>query len=225
MTEASPRHSAASTCAEPPGWDETCPDSEQRAGPRVTLLIRTAKIVAPSGDYLCVIRDVSPDGLKARVFNELPAAEPLAIELATGECQPIERVWQQGELAGFRFPAPVALPRLLADAPAGRKKRSVRVRFARPVLIIAGGQRLSADFRDISQHGASLECAGHLAMDQRVRLECDALPPLDARVRWRHRPHYGVIFEQTFRFDELARLVAAVQGPTLSSRPGRRRSA
>jgi len=44
-----------------------------------------------------------------------------------------------------------------------------------------------------------------------VRVDCDWLPPLDARVRWRRRPHYGLIFEQTFRFDELARMTAPLQ--------------
>lgn len=194
-------------CAEPSGWDETCPDSEKRNQARFTLLIRTAKIVGPSGEYLCVIRDVSQEGLKVRVFHPLPDVGPLAIELATGEREPIEAVWQKGDLAGFRFPEPVALPRLLANAPAGRKKRSVRLRFAMPVLVISAGHRIAADFRDISQHGASLDCGAHLAMGERIRLECDGLPPLDARVRWRRTPYYGVIFEQTFRFDELARLM------------------
>ena len=44
------------------GWDETCPDTEQRATARFTLLIRTAKLIAASGEYLCVVRDVSSDG-------------------------------------------------------------------------------------------------------------------------------------------------------------------
>jgi hypothetical protein len=207
MMEASPRLEAATDFAEPSGWDETRPDTEKRAQARFTVLIRTAKIVSPSGEYLCVIRDVSQEGLKVRVFHPLPKAEPLAIELATGEREPIETVWQNGDLAGFRFIEPVALPRLLADAPAGRKKRSVRLHFATPMLVIARGQRIAAEFRDISQHGASLDCGAHLAMGERIRLECDGLPPLDARVRWRRTPYYGVIFEQTFRFDELARLI------------------
>jgi hypothetical protein len=207
MMEAPPRLEAAIDFAKRSEQDETCPGTEKRSQARFTVLIRTAKIVSPSGEYLCVIRDVSQQGLKARVFHALPQAEPLSIELATGECEPIVQVWQNGDLAGFRFSEPVELPRLLANAPAGRKKRSVRLRFAMPVVIISGGQRHAAGFRDISQHGASLECAAHLAMGERIRLESTGLPPLDARVRWRRTPYYGVIFEQTFRFDELARLM------------------
>lgn len=215
MTQEQSRPDAA-THASRPAWDETRADTEQRSGPRFTLLIRTAKLIAGSGEYLCVIRDVSQDGVKARLFHPLPGGEALAIELASGERHAVVPVWQDGEVAGFRFLAPVPMERLLADAPDGLRKRSLRLRFALPVLVFSGGRRFSAEFRDISQHGASFECGEHLAMDERVRLECDWLPPLDARVRWRRRPHYGVIFEQTFRFDELARLAAprsAMQAP------------
>ena len=33
--------------------------AEERAAPRFTLLIRAAKLVAPQGQFVCVIRDVS----------------------------------------------------------------------------------------------------------------------------------------------------------------------
>ena len=192
-------------------WDEMRPDTEQRATARFTLLIRTAKLIASSGEYLCVVRDVSSEGLKARLFHPMPEGEQLAIELASGERHPIEKIWQEGDITGFRFVAPVALERLLADAPDGRKKRSVRLSLAIPAVVMAHGRRLDASFRDISQHGASIACDEYLAMDERVRVDCDWLPELTARVRWRRRPHYGLIFEQTFRFDELARLTAPLQ--------------
>ena len=195
------------------GWDEAQPDTEQRSAPRFTLLIRTAKLIAGSGEFLCIVRDVSSEGLKARLFHPLPAGEPLQIELAAGERHEIVKVWEDGDITGFRFAAPVALDSLLADAPEGRRKRPVRLRFALPALVVSGGRRLAATFCDISQHGAGIACDDYLAMDERVGLECDWLPELTARVRWRRRPHYGLIFEQTFRFDELARLAAPVRAP------------
>ena len=211
MTERALQPSDDDTAPARGDWDETRPDTEQRAAARFTLLIRTAKLISPAGEYLCVVRDVSSEGLKARLFHPLPRGEGLSIELASGERHPIERIWEEGEITGFRFAAPVALERLLADAPDGRKKRSVRLSLALPAAIVAGGRRIDASFRDISQHGASIACDEYLAMDERVRVDCDWLPALDARVRWRRRPHYGLIFEQTFRFDELARLTAPLQ--------------
>ena len=44
-----------------------------RGAQRFTLLIRTAKLVCESGEYLCVIRDVSSTGVRLRLFHDLPA--------------------------------------------------------------------------------------------------------------------------------------------------------
>jgi hypothetical protein len=48
----------------------------------------------------------------------------------------------------------------------------------------------------------------HLAIGEWVRIECPGLPELTGRVRWRRAPLYGLIFEQTFRLDDLARITA-----------------
>ncbi|MCA1661218.1 MAG: PilZ domain-containing protein [Novosphingobium sp.] len=97
------------------------------------------------------------------------------------------------------------------------------LRLALPLVLYAGGRPLAATFVDISQHGAGIECRDHLALNERVRLVCDCLPELTARVRWRQRPLYGVIFEQLFRYDELARLTAPHQtAAVVSAIEGRR---
>jgi hypothetical protein len=223
MSEASPAR--GDELGIPPGapWDESQPELEQRAEPRFTLLIRTAKLVSASGEYLCVVRDVSREGLKVRTFHPLPDGEDFAIELASGERYRIEKVWEDADITGFRFAGAVGLDRLLAEAPDGMRKRPVRLRLALPLTLHSGGRPLQATFVDISQHGACIECPDHLALDERIRLECGCLPDLDARVRWRRRPLYGLIFEQTFRFDELARLTAPHQAPApAAAQPGLR---
>lgn len=192
-------------------WDEGEPAREQRTAPRFTLLIRTAKLLSSSGEYLCVIRDVSSEGIKVRTFHQLPDGENFTIELANGDRQPVNKVWEDGWVYGFHFAEPVPLERLLAEAPDGLRKRPVRLRLALPLRLHAGGRALDATFIDISQHGACIECGEHLAINQRVRLTSDCLPELVGCVRWRRRPFYGLIFAQTFRFDELARLTAPHQ--------------
>lgn len=193
------------------GWSDTAPATEQRALPRFTLLIRTAKLIAPDGEFLCVVRDASMDGMKARVFRPVPENIPLTIEFANGERHPVMKIWQDGDIAGFRFLHEVAIDRLLADAPEGLRKRSVRLRVALPATLTIGGREVAATFRDISQHGACLHCDEHLAVNARISLACSVLPPLEAYVRWRRAPLYGVIFTQTFRFDELAQLTAPLR--------------
>src|SRR5687768_10469588 len=103
MSEASPAHEDE---RQPPlgaEWDESQPELEQRAEPRFTLLIRTAKLVSASGEYLCVVRDVSREGIKVRTFHPLPDGEDFAIELASGERYRIEKIWEEDDVTGFRF--------------------------------------------------------------------------------------------------------------------------
>jgi len=48
-------------------------------------------------------------------------------------------------------------------------------------------------------------------MNELVRLETGVTPPLYAKVRWRSHPRYGLVFEHTFRLEELARISAPLQ--------------
>lgn len=194
------------------GWDEVEPATEKRAAPRFTLLIRTAKLIAPEGEFLCVVRDASQDGMKARVFRTVPIPEdtPLIVEFGNGERLPVIKIWQDGDIAGFRFLQPVAIDRLLADAPEGLRKRSVRLRLALPVTLTVAGRAIPATYRDISQHGACLHCEERLPVNARIALASAVLPPLEAHIRWRRAPLYGVIFTQAFRFDDLARLTSSL---------------
>ncbi|QGN56463.1 PilZ domain-containing protein [Novosphingobium sp. Gsoil 351] len=195
-------------------WDEGSSSPEQRNAPRFTLLIRAAKLIAGDDEFLVVVRDISSDGLKIKTFHALPEHGEFAIELANGERHAIDKVWEDGDLKGFRFHDPVARERLLAESGGGKRKRPVRLRLKVPVKAFAGVRCHDGVFVDISQNGACMSCDEHLALGQRIRFECPGLceltglPELTGRVRWRRRPLYGLIFEQTFRFDDLARVTA-----------------
>ena len=188
--------------------DNGSPTPEQRVEPRFTLLIRAAKLIAGADEFLVVVRDVSREGLKVRTFHPLPDHGEFAIELASGERHPVDKIWEDGEIKGFRFQDPVALEHLLAESPGGKRRRPVRVRLNVPVKVFAGVRRCDGVFIDISQNGACMSSDHHLALDERVRIECPGLPELTGRVRWRRAPLYGLIFEQTFRLDDLARITA-----------------
>jgi hypothetical protein len=44
-------------------------------------------------------------------------------------------------------------------------------------------------------------------VDELVRVEANGLSETYAKVRWRNHPQYGLLFEQTYRLDELAQIV------------------
>lgn len=202
---------------------ESSSSVERRAMPRFTLLIRTAKVMGATGEFLCIVRNVSPLGVRIKTFAPLPPEAEIDLELANGERHHIIKVWEDGDLVGFRFSAPVDIERLVSEAPSQLRKRDVRLNCLMPALLTAHAGECDAKFHDISQHGARIECGLHLAVGERVHIESDVLPPIDATVRWRRAPFYGVIFEQVFRFDELARL-CGVAASTRSAKPDRHRA-
>ncbi|MFC3174940.1 PilZ domain-containing protein [Novosphingobium bradum] len=183
--------------------------SDQRAAPRVNLLIRPAKLVAPCGEYLCVLRDASASGVKVRCFHPLPA-QAMVLELGNGDRFEVERVWEQGDHAGLRFRGAVPVEYLIKES-GPYPRRPVRLRLVLPALLVAGRDALHATVHDLSQQGARIECAEQLAINRQFRLEIAGLAPIIAKVRWRRPPAAGLVFEDTFRLEDFARLAFRLQ--------------
>jgi hypothetical protein len=192
---------------------EEIPTMEHRRDPRFTLLIRAAKLIAPNGEYMCILRDASASGVRAQVFHALPKHRHFLLELPNGDRHRIELVWERDGHAGFRFEDRVELAQLIGD-PGPFPKRPVRLAVQLPALISSQGITMGVVIRNLSQTGARIECDSHLAIDQTLRLEAEQLPTIQARVRWRKGNDYGVVLDHTFRFEELARLVGALQQGT-----------
>lgn len=186
---------------------------ERRASPRITVMIRPAKLIADNREFLCVVRDVSESGLKLRLFHTLPEHRHLTIEFENGERHAIQLVWQAGDLAGCFFVSEVDLVRLIAAHEGPYPRRQPRMQVAVEAVLCTGGLRTPITMRDISQRGAAIDCPGWLMIDELVRIESEYLPTIHAKVRWRRPPRYGVIFEQTFRLEDLALACAQIQLP------------
>jgi hypothetical protein len=182
---------------------------ELRAAPRFTLLLRTAKLIGAAGEYLCVVRDVSATGISVRTFHPLPDG-PLTLELPSGDRYPLERVWEKDGSAGFRFSDEVDVEQLIEGK--GRfPKRGVRLHVELPATLSTLSGTFDATIRNISQQGALVESEQRFALDQKVRLDSKGLPTIRAVVRWRKDNAYGLSFDDTFQFAELARLAAELQ--------------
>jgi hypothetical protein len=197
-------------CASPTNERNEASGAHLRASTRYALLIRAAKLIADEHEFPCIIRDASATGVKIRLFSPLPAQATLVIELANGERYPAELVWTSEDHAGLRFLEEIAIERLLDETHTPFRKRPLRLKLALEALIHSGGETVEVGFRNISQQGASIECAKWLLVDELVKLETGVTPPIYAKVRWRNHPCYGLVFEQTFKLDELARVSGSV---------------
>lgn len=187
------------------------PESDsQRGAQRFSLLIRTAKLVYPFGEFLCIVRDVSASGVRLKIFHPLPYHKHAEIELANGDRQPLEWVWEDDDHAGFQFPNEIDVHAFINEE-SNWSRRPIRLKLTLPAVLTADADARVAWVLDLSQQGARIECGQHLAVKQKVKLEAEGLPTLIANVAWRSSPHYGLVFQQTFTFEALAKLVAALQ--------------
>lgn len=192
---------------------------DQRSGQRYTLLLRAGKLVLQAGEFLCLVRDVSDRGLKVRLFHPLAIDPACEIELGNGERLAIERVWQQGCQAGFRFAqGPIDIHTLI-DESGPFPKRHLRLRLDPPLPLLVNADSLTAAgvLCDISQHGGAVAIEGRLPIHAQVRINSPQLPELHARIRWRRGGMHGLVFQQGFRLDELAELSWRLQMPGMDS--------
>lgn len=191
---------------------------EKRGARRSSLMLRAAKLLGESGEYVCVVRDVSATGTRLRLFHAPPPESHLFIELASGERHAMERVWHRDDHAGFRFSCSIDVARFIRE-PSAFARRPIRIRLQRHAALLAGGGEREAILVDLSQHGACIEADGKLAVGQVVRLNVDGLPPREGRVRWRHGERHGLVFQQGYRLDELALHAFALQPFALDPAP------
>lgn len=186
---------------------------EERVSPRFTLLIRTAKLICESAEYLCVIRDVSTTGISVRMFHSMPSeAEDveLVMEMQTGDRHRVKLIWQRPGEAGFRFVTPVDVEQIIRRA-SRFPKRELRFAAELPVRLVGSGGTYDAVLRNFSQQGAMIETGGRLAIAQTIRMESPGWPNIEAKVRWRKDERYGLIFDTTFRLHDLAAIVHALR--------------
>lgn len=186
---------------------------EERATPRFTLLIRTAKLICGHAEYLCVIRDVSAEGISVRLFHPIPPADEMILEMQTGDRHPVRSVWQKPGEAGFQFVTLVDVE-LMIRRSSRFPKRELRFTAELPIKLIVPGARHHAVLHNISQQGAMIESAERLALAQTLRIEGRNLPEIEAKVRWRKVEQYGLIFDTTFRLHDLAKIVDMLQKHT-----------
>jgi PilZ domain len=188
------------------------PPPERRRQIRQLALLRVALLHAGGASDICVVRNVSPNGLSARVYRKFRAGEQVEIEFRSGELLAGSVVWEEEYDIGVVFPQPIDVSQVLASRWSTRAEK----RRALPRITLDCGGQLSNGLRsvdvmlrDISQGGASLESQGRAAGLGKVQLSLPDLPPIAGVVRWTSGASLGVSFDQCLAFETLARWIQA----------------
>jgi hypothetical protein len=184
--------------------------AEMRSAPRSSLMCRTGKILCESGEYVCVVRDVSATGAKLRLFHPVPPDEHLFLELANGDRYAMERVWVRGDHAGFRFSCTIDVDRFIAE-PAAHPRRPIRLNLRRPADARADGIVSPVVLLDLSQQGARIEAGRKFALEQKLWLTLEDQAPRFGCVRWRRGYSHGLVLQQSLGLEQLAQCAFALQ--------------
>jgi hypothetical protein len=181
-----------------------------RAAPRSSLMLRSAKVVCQSGEYLCLVRDVSASGAGLRFFHAVPPEPRIFLELANGQIHPVEQVWARGQEAGYRFASPVDVAEFIAER-SDNPHRAIRLRLESPALVTVEGHDCLATLHDISRTGARLEAGYGWPLQAFVRIELAGFPIRYGHVRWREGTTHGIVFQNAMPLGDLALHLLALQ--------------
>ena len=185
---------------------------DRRRQIRQLALLRVALLHAGGASDICVVKNISSNGLSARVYRKLAADEQVEIEFRSGELLAGSVVWEDGCDVGIVFPRPIDVAAVLASrwtSEKGKRRALPRISVECPGLLSTGLRSTDVVLQDISQGGASLETNKAVADLKNVRLLLPDLPPIAGVVRWVSGTKVGVSFNENIGFEPLARWIQA----------------
>jgi hypothetical protein len=174
------------------------------------MMLRTAKLRCRSGEYPCVMHDVSETGAKLRLFHAHPPEAHKFLELANGELYAVERRWMDGGFAGYSFSSQVEVEDFIHEK-SPWLRRPMRLRISHPVSIAEAGEPAEAALANLSQQGACIEADRQLPLRAPVHVAIPGGKPRLAHVCWRRNFRHGVVFQKALTLDHLAEIALQLQ--------------
>ena len=178
--------------------------SETHFAHAAALKLRRAKLVCQSGEYLCLIRDVSEIGVGLGFLHEVPPEPRILLQLSNDLTYPIERVWTGQRQAGYRFANGISLNEFIREQ-SPFPNRPVRLHFSGPVRIQDRSRVQDARLLDLSCEGAKLAAPVQPEVGRLITFELSGMEPQLAQVRWVEEGKFGVRFHHPLETEELAR--------------------
>ena len=188
-------------------------ESDQRAQPlqssfrinrrihhRYVMVLRDGFLHTGSERVECVVRNISSDGLMARVYRPIELGDCVRIELAGGHLLEGTVLWIRDWEVGVAFSDPVDVETLLAQPWVtegdGDRRRTRRVEAECPVTLKVGMRFYYGRLCDLSPKGARVRTQGALKTLGNAVLTLPDLPPLPASIRWVSGRECGLAFAE-----------------------------
>ena len=185
-------------------------DPSRRQSHRASLMLRRAKLVCQSGEYLTLIRDVSENGIGLGFLHDVPPEKRTILQLANGMTYPVERMWAQSRQAGYRFGCTITLDEFLREE-TPHPVRPLRLNMDGIVRIQDGRAVMDAQLLDLSCEGAKIEAGDEIRTRGLISFELPGMSPRLAQVRWNVGEQYGLQFQHPLDTEELAQCAMRLQ--------------
>jgi hypothetical protein len=192
----------------------TAPIPERRRSIRNATVMQLAKIrLAPGREELCLLRDVSPEGVKAEIYVRTEVGASVEIELRTGHTIRGRIAWIENALVGVAFDEPMPMAAMLAHCSFDDRLGKLRS----PRLVVDMHGLLTIDFQqrvvrigNISQSGLQIAANQPLDAGAPCAIALPGLAPRPATVRWCREQQAGLLLDEPFEYAAFAEWRAAI---------------
>jgi len=184
------------------------PVQERRRNVRHTAVMQIAKIRLGAGrEEMCLVRDLSTEGLKAEIYVPVETGMRVEIEVRTGHKLGGCVAWAEPDMIGVSFDEPMPMAAMLAHC--SFDERVGALRPPRLNVDMNGVLKLGSDERavrigNISQAGVQIGACDPLHAGAPCAIALPGLPPRAATVRWWRDDQAGLLLSEPFDYTEFA---------------------
>ncbi|WP_162184736.1 PilZ domain-containing protein [Sphingomonas hengshuiensis] len=181
--------------------------SERRADQRSKLTVFRSAILHWDGiQGLCLIRNLSPGGMMAKVGTAIPVETRVVVEMRSGHMLAGRVAWTHEGRIGVQFDARIDVGEVLNGphkVASHWVQRMPRVTLPCDASLVVGSTREAVQLLDVSQGGAKVE-AQRLRPGDDVTIGVGGMAPRTGAVVWTRNGRAGIAFHAAIPFDTLA---------------------
>jgi hypothetical protein len=200
---------------------------DRRCVGRVTTLFRPALIETEDFVGFCLVKNLSPTGMMAKIYTQLREGERIGVQFCHDITAYGSVIWSNTQDIGVTFDQDIDVPNILASinnpSQDGQLPRAPRLPLKVDGHVMIDNRPFAVKLRDISQKGVKIT-GFPLKPDEEIVLCLDGLAPKKCVVRWAQLGANGLRFVQPLRFDQLGDWVVSQQLMQMDDRAGGSRS-
>lgn len=191
------------------------PVEDRRRSVRHAVLNQVAKIRLASGrEELCLLKDISAEGLKAEVYIPIETGAHITVELRTAHAAAGRVVWSANGEIGVAFHAPIPAAAMLAHCSfeeSGTGLRPPRLKVDLRGLLRIGVSARMVSIGNISQAGLQIAAPEPLRAGTACSIALSGLPARAAEACWWRDGHAGLMLTEPYDYPVFARWRASLR--------------